>query len=211
MQKTIETFDLKQLTFNQDNLIPVIVQDIRSKAVLMMAYMNKEALQKTLDTKEATYFSRSRQTLWKKGQTSGNTQSVEALSYDCDADALLMQVKQRGVACHTNKMSCFHNPIFNEDKTLDPNILFSLYNLIKERKNRPKAGSYTEYLFQEGLDKILKKVGEESSEVIIAAKNQSPEEMTNEISDLLYHLIVLMVNENLEFDEVLNELNERRK
>lgn len=204
-------FNPKQLNYNNDGLIPVVIQDFSSKAVLMLAYMNKESLEKTIATKTAYYFSRSRQTLWKKGETSGNIQFVEALNYDCDADSLLMQVSQKGVACHTNKMACFHNPIIDEKSSFDPEILFSLYNHIKERKVRPKKDSYTAYLFDSGIDKILKKVGEETSEIIIAAKNKSHKELRHEISDLLYHLIVLMVNENLEFIEILNVLNERRK
>ena len=203
-------FNASQLVFNQDGLIPVVVQDVLSNEVLMMAYMNKDALEKTLVEKIAYYYSRKRQKLWKKGETSGHIQTVYSLDYDCDADTLLMKVKQTGVACHENKVSCFHNPILSDERP-DKDILFTLYNLIKERKKTPQEGSYTNYLFTEGIDKILKKVGEETSEVIIASKNQSHSEMVYEISDLFYHLIVLMVNENLDFGKILEELSKRRK
>lgn len=212
MSKDTLTFDYSTLTFDANALIPVVVQDVYSKDVLMMAYMNQEALEKTLKYKEGYYYSRKRKTLWKKGETSGNTQKVKKLVYDCDADTLLMQVEQSGLACHKNQMSCFHNTLFEEQiSNEDTRILFTLYNLIKTRKQTPLKDSYTSYLFKEGIDKILKKVGEESSEVIIAAKNHDAKEITNEISDLIYHLIVLMVNENVSLPNIFEALNKRRR
>ena len=206
----VRDFKVDDLVFNADGLIPVVVQDVFSKDVLMMAYMNKEAVIKTINERKAYYFSRKRQKLWQKGETSGHFQTVYDLDYDCDADTLLMKVKQSGVACHKNKVSCFHNPILSSESN-NQEILATLVALIKERKLNPKPDSYTNYLFDEGLDKILKKVGEESSEVIIASKNQSQQEMVYEISDLLYHLLVLMVHENVEVNAVFDELAKRRK
>ncbi len=203
-------FAIEDLVFNHDGLIPVVVQDVFSNAVLMLAYMNQEALLKTIKEKQAYYYSRKRQRLWKKGETSGHVQRVYGLDYDCDADTLLMKVKQTGVACHKNKVSCFHHSILSNEPSRE-DILATLYSLIKERKINPKADSYTNYLFDKGLDKILKKVGEESSEVIIASKNKSESEMVYEISDLFYHILVLMVNENLELDAIFEELSKRRK
>ncbi len=205
------TFDINTLTFDQDGLIPVVTQDVDSKTILMQAYMNKEALQKTLATQEAHYFSRKRQTLWKKGKTSGHTQRVISLHYDCDGDSLLLKVRQRGVACHTNQYSCFHNPIMQGEKQPEKDILFALFNLIKARKANPQKQGYTNYLFQSGLDKILKKVGEESSEVIIAAKNDRLDELRLETADLLYHLVVLLVEKDLPLNEIFKELSERMR
>ncbi len=197
------------IKFDEKGLVPVIVQDYRSKEVLMLAYMNKEAIKLTLEKKIAHYYSRSRKQLWKKGETSGNIQYVKGLYYDCDADTILLKVKQIGVACHTNHMSCFFNEVIKCTESND--ILEDLYALIKERKYHPIEDSYTTYLFEKGLDKILKKVGEESTEVIIAAKNQSFDEMKYEISDLVYHVLVLMINEGLELEDIEKELESRRK
>lgn len=204
--------DISQLVYSNDGLIPVIVQDHETLEVLMLAYMNKEALEISMLEKEATYYSRSRKKLWKKGETSGHIQVIQSLSYDCDQDTLLMKVKQVGVACHTNRMSCFFRELFSQH--IKPNqrfVLEELYATIQERKTNPVEGSYTNYLFSKGTDKILKKVGEESAEVIIASKNQNKEEMTLEISDLIYHLMVLMVNENVTLEMIFDELNKRRK
>jgi phosphoribosyl-AMP cyclohydrolase / phosphoribosyl-ATP pyrophosphohydrolase len=205
-------FNVEQLVFNNEGLIPVVVQESTTKAVLMLAYMNKEAILITLKDKVATYYSRSRKVLWKKGETSGHIQIVEGLSYDCDSDALLLTVKQVGVACHTNHMSCFFNTVMDE-KVIDENqfILDELYATIEERKSNPIEGSYTNYLFTKGIDKILKKVGEETAEVIIASKNHSIPEMTLEISDLVYHVMVLMVNEGITLDMIGEELAKRRQ
>ncbi len=206
------TFDVDQLRYDEKGLIPVVVQSVSTKTVLMLAYMNKAALEKTLKTKEATYFSRSRQMLWTKGETSGNTQKVISLSYDCDQDSLLMTVEQTGVACHKNMMSCFHNPVLkSESRDLETAILKELYAVLKTRKKTPKPESYTNYLFDKGLDKILKKIGEESAEVIIGAKNKDKENTVNEIADLAYHLLVLMVNEDIEIKEITEVLEARRQ
>ncbi len=206
------TFDVDQLRYDEKGLIPVVVQSVSTKTVLMLAYMNKAALEKTLKTKEATYFSRSRQMLWTKGETSGNTQKVISLSYDCDQDSLLMTVEQTGVACHKNMMSCFHNPVLkSESKDLETAIFKELYAVLKTRKKTPKPESYTNYLFDKGLDKILKKIGEESAEVIIGAKNKDKENTVNEIADLAYHLLVLMVNEDIEIKEITEVLEARRQ
>lgn len=193
------------LTFNKEGLIPVITQDAVTLQVLMLAYMNEEAYQKTLETKKATYFSRSRQSLWVKGETSGNTQEVVSLSYDCDQDALLLKVHQKGVACHTGQTSCFHHDIIEDQEHFSLN---TLYNIVLDRKLHPKEGSYTQYLFDKGVDKILKKVAEETGEVIIASKNNT-HELMYEASDLLYHLTVLLVNQGIHISDILLELQKR--
>lgn len=195
-----------ELKYNSDGLIPVIVQDYLTNQVLMLAYMNEEAFDKTVTTDEMYYYSRSRQELWKKGETSGNFQYLKSLQYDCDKDTLLARVEQVGVVCHTGNQSCFYQTIKGENET---NILNDLYNLIKDRKQSKEKG-YTTYLFEKGLDKILKKVAEESGEVIIASKNNN-EETVYEIADLIYHLLVLMVNNDIEFTDILKELKSRRK
>ncbi|MDI6453629.1 bifunctional phosphoribosyl-AMP cyclohydrolase/phosphoribosyl-ATP diphosphatase HisIE [Peloplasma aerotolerans] len=208
-----KTFDISKVKYNQDGLIPVIVQSVLSKEVLMLAYMNPEALGKTIDTKEAYYYSRSRNTLWKKGETSGHIQYVKSLAYDCDQDTLLIQVDQIGVACHTGEMSCFYTELFNDanNQSSNVNILNDIFELIQLRKNEPIEGSYTTYLFNKGLDKILKKVGEETAEIIIGAKNQSKDETVYEISDLVYHILVLMVNQGITPKDIEKELCTRRK
>ena len=194
------------IKYDQNGLVPAIVQDIGTKEVLMMAYMNREAVELTLQTKIAHYYSRSRKNLWKKGETSGNFQEVKGFYYDCDGDTILLKVNQKGVACHTGNYSCFFNEVLKEGK--ENHILERLYGIIVGRKELPKEGSYTNYLFKEGLDKILKKIGEESSEVIIGAKN-SRDELIYETSDLIYHLMVLLVNEGITLGEVFNELKSR--
>ncbi|RJX26069.1 MAG: bifunctional phosphoribosyl-AMP cyclohydrolase/phosphoribosyl-ATP diphosphatase HisIE [Acholeplasma sp.] len=208
----METLNLNELKYNEQGLIPVVVQSYETKDVLMLAYMNEEALKQTIQTKMGTYFSRSRQEIWKKGETSGNVQYVKKLTYDCDADTLLLEVTQEGVACHTGEMSCFHHVIFeNEEKSESKDLLNQLYQTIAERKKNPVEGSYTNYLFTKGLDKILKKVGEETAEVIIASKNQSAEETIYEISDLVYHTLVLMVNQGITIDAIAAELKSRQQ
>jgi phosphoribosyl-ATP pyrophosphohydrolase/phosphoribosyl-AMP cyclohydrolase len=201
--------DINTLKFNESGLIPVIVQDYKTLEVLMLAYMNKEALEKTLKTKLGTYFSRSRNTLWQKGETSGNIQYVKSLAYDCDQDTLLLKVKQVGPACHTGNNSCFYRDILEARD--EPFTFQTVYEIIKNRKNNPKEGSYTNYLFEKGLDKILKKLGEETSEVIIGAKNQDKDEMVYEMSDLMYHLSVLMVYNDITFEDLENELKKRNE
>jgi len=203
---------IEKIKFNKEGLIPVVVQDDQNSEVLMLAYMNQEALEKTIAEKKAYYFSRSRNELWKKGETSGNVQYVKSLSYDCDADTLLLKVDQKGVACHTGKMSCFHNPIIEEVKTSsNPLVLKEIYATIEERKRNPIEGSYTHYLFTKGIDKILKKVGEETAEVIIAAKNNSKSELIYELSDLVYHSLVLMVNQGVSLFDIYEELARRQQ
>ena len=200
---------INNLKFDEKGLIPAIVQDIDTKEVLMLAYMNKVSIEKTLKEKKACYFSRSRQELWVKGEISGNTQEVKGFYFDCDKDTILLYVKQKGVACHTESYSCFFNKILGEETVNIKELFNKLYALIKDRKINPKEGSYTNYLFDKGLDKILKKVGEESAEVIIAAKNENKEEMVYEISDLVYHVLVLMVNSDVKIEDIKNELKIR--
>jgi phosphoribosyl-ATP pyrophosphohydrolase/phosphoribosyl-AMP cyclohydrolase len=196
--------------FNRDGLIPVITQDVDTKEVLMLAYMNEEAINLTKTTRKATYFSRSRKELWVKGETSGNTQEVVSFFYDCDQDTILLKVKQKGVSCHTNHYSCFYRSEFDEEFKNNELLLRELFNLLKTRyQNRPE-GSYTTYLFEKGVDKILKKVAEETGEVIIASKNNN-EELIYEASDLLYHLLVLLVNQGVELSEIYQELRSRMK
>lgn len=197
------------IRFDEKGLVPAIVQDIKSGRVLMLAYMNRESLELTIKTKKAWFYSRSREQLWNKGETSGNFQNVKRISYDCDGDAVLLEVEPEGPACHTGEESCFFNSILENEKCFDKNMLGKLYNRIADRKENPVEGSYTNYLFDKGIDKILKKVGEETSEVIIASKNNSRDEMTYEISDLIYHLLVLMVYRGLTIDDIKKELNKR--
>ncbi len=202
--------DINELKFNSDNLIPAIVQDYKDNEVLMLAYMNKESIEKTLETGQATYFSRSRQKLWKKGETSGHIQNVKEIFYDCDADTLLLKVEQVGdIACHTGARSCFYSKL-KEFEKVESNIdvLEKLYSTIIERKEKPINGSYTSYLFEKGIDKILKKVGEECAEVIIGAKNDSGE-VIYEVSDLFYHLLVLMAEMDITPKDIKNELISR--
>lgn len=199
---------ISQIKFNENGLVPAITQDINTGSVLMLAYMNKESIDKTLKEKIVHYYSRSRKKLWKKGETSGNIQTLKGFYYDCDADSVLLKVEQAGPACHTGKYSCFFNKVY-EDEIQNKDILYKLYNIIKDRKENPKEGSYTNYLFDKGIDKILKKIGEEASEVIIGAKNQNKEEMIYEISDLVYHTIVLMINEKILIEDIGNELVKR--
>jgi phosphoribosyl-ATP pyrophosphohydrolase/phosphoribosyl-AMP cyclohydrolase len=205
------TFDLQNLKYNAEGLIPVVVQDVFSKDVLMLAYMNETALKQTIETKQGTYYSRSRQALWVKGETSGHTQRVRSLAYDCDQDTLLMMVEQVGPACHTGNKSCFFETLLSDVEKTTPSILDALYETIVDRKNNPIEGAYTTYLFNKGIDKILKKVGEETAEIIIGAKNNSKAETVYEISDLVYHLLVLMVNQGITLDDIREELTKRRK
>lgn len=197
-----------KINYNTEGLIPVITQDVESKKVLMLAYMNAEAYEKTIMTKELYYFSRSRQTLWKKGETSGNTQKLKRLSYDCDQDALLAEVEQSGPACHTGKDTCFDQGILLENDYDQP-IIKKLISTIQDRIVQPKKGSYTNYLLSEGRDKILKKIGEEATEIVIASKSEDKEEMIYEISDFLYHLLVLMAFEGISMTDIRRELKRR--
>ncbi|NTU26144.1 bifunctional phosphoribosyl-AMP cyclohydrolase/phosphoribosyl-ATP diphosphatase HisIE [Bacillus tequilensis] len=198
-----------ELRFNEDGLIPAIVQDAASKEVLTLAYMNKESYEKTLETKETWFYSRSRQELWHKGETSGNTQAVKGIRYDCDQDALLVLVEPSGPACHTGSYSCFTQEQTEEQAAGRFDIMNELERVIAERQAEMPEGAYTTYLFREGVDKILKKVGEEASEVIIAAKNRDHEELKWEAADLLYHLLVLLREQALPLDDVLDVLKKR--
>lgn len=205
--------NLQELKFNEQGLIPAIVQDWITGKVLMLAYMDQESLMRTLTTGETWFFSRSRQSLWHKGETSGHIQHVKAITYDCDADALLVEVEQDGVACHTGKESCFHNRLHASPDYVGNSrtVIDELYGVIKYRRATPEEGSYTNYLFEKGIDKILKKVAEESGEVIIAAKNSDKGELTYELSDLIYHSLVLMVEKDITIADLKRELAGRRK
>ena len=200
--------DVEQLKFDEKGLIPAIVVDAISGDVLTLAYMNKESLQITLEQKKTCFFSRSRQKLWLKGETSGNYQHVTSITADCDKDALVVKVEKDGPACHTGADSCFFNPLFiNEEKA--EFSLKGLYDLLVGRKETKPQGSYTTYLFEKGLDKILKKIGEENTEVIIAAKANDRKETVYEIADLTYHIMVLMVEQGITLEEVQKELASR--
>ena len=205
-----------EFKLGQDGLLPVVVQDYLSGQVLMMAYMNEEAYEKTVETKKATYWSRSRQELWLKGDTSGHYQHVKDIAIDCDKDTLLLKVAQDGNACHTGEYSCFYS-YMNEEGDYEKvstfkqkDVFQGVYDVVTDRKENPKEGSYTNYLFDKGIDKILKKVGEETAEVIIGAKNEGKEEIVYEISDLLYHLMVLMVEKGATWEDIYDELDKRR-
>jgi phosphoribosyl-AMP cyclohydrolase / phosphoribosyl-ATP pyrophosphohydrolase len=246
--------NFKGLKVNEKGLIPVVVQEAVTERVLMLAYMNEEAMNKSLETGFAHYYSRSRETLWFKGETSGNLQEIVEMNIDCDKDTLLIKVKQTGVACHTGRLSCFYRSIDKEGRIVEEDgkatetteevalasaspsqeeaitgtgikiateiengvengaiVLQKLYEQIADRKENKVEGSYTNYLFDKGIDKILKKIGEESSEIIIAAKNPSNEELCYEISDLVYHLTVLMVERKIKLEDIYSELKRRRK
>jgi phosphoribosyl-ATP pyrophosphohydrolase/phosphoribosyl-AMP cyclohydrolase len=194
-----------------NGLVPVIAQDCRTDKVLMLAYMNREAFEKTLEIGRMTYWSRSRQKLWTKGETSGHFQYVKSLTLDCDNDTILARVAQVGPACHTGSPTCFFKELTSsgEEEKNPLRILESVYAVIEDRRKNPKEGSYTNYLFDKGIDKILKKVGEENTEIIIAAKNPDPSEIKYEISDYLYHLMVLMSEKGVTWEEIMNELSRR--
>ena len=200
--------DIKSLKFDDKGLIPVIVVDSVSKKVLTLAYMNEESLKITMDKKLACFYSRSRQELWLKGETSGNYQHVVSITADCDNDALVMVVEKDGPACHTGADSCFFNPVFESD-TLHEFSLESLFKLIEGRKINKTEGSYTTYLFEKGIDKILKKVGEECTEVIIAAKANDKKETIYELADLCYHALVLMIEQGISLEDIHKELSSR--
>lgn len=200
--------DLKKF-FAKAELIPAIVQDYKTKEVLMLAYMNEQSLAKTLETGMTWFYSRSRQELWNKGATSGHVQKVIRIDYDCDEDTLLVFVEQTGAACHTGNRSCFYRTLAENGEVPDTNPLLSLEEVVEHRKTNPEEGSYTCYLFEKGLDKILKKVGEECAETIIAAKNENMEDLTGEIADLMYHLTVMMSCKELPMSAVMDELEKR--
>lgn len=210
---------LQAVKYDEKGLVPVITQDLHSKKVRMLAYMNEEALLKTLETGKVYYFSRSRQSLWLKGETSSYFQYLRDIAVDCDGDTLLLQIEQvGGVSCHTGNSSCFYREL-KEDlpkakqeiiKMQNNQMLAELYTTIMERKKNPKEGSYTNYLFDKGLNKILKKVGEECTEVIIAAKDNNNKELTFEIADLMYHLTVMMALKGVTWDDIATELQQRK-
>ena len=203
--------EFSQFKTNEQGLIPVIVQHYKTREVLMLAYMNEESFDQTIKTGKMTYFSRSRQKLWVKGETSGHFQYVKSLTIDCDYDTLLAKVDQVGAACHTGNPTCFFQHLagteYNEANPLE--VFEIIYNTVVDRKENPKEGSYTNYLFDKGIDKILKKIGEEATEIVIAAKNPSAEETKYEISDFLYHMIVLMVEKGLNWEDIVKELASR--
>ncbi len=199
---------IEELKFDEKGLIPAIVQDARSQEVLTLAYMNKESLQTTLVERKTCFFSRSRNQLWRKGETSGNYQHVVSVTADCDKDALVVKVDKEGPACHTGAESCFFNPLYiNEER--HEFSLRGLYKLLLQRKAEMPQGSYTTYLFEKGLDKILKKVGEECTEVIIGGKAEDKKETIYEIADLTYHVMVLMAQMGITVEEVEKELASR--
>ncbi len=225
-------FAIESLKFNEAGLIPAIVQEVDTKEVLMMAWMNRQAVEKSLATGEVWFYSRSRQKMWKKGETSGHVQKLKGFYYDCDADTLLVLAQQvGGAACHEGYSSCFHYQVqpdgvvttagqqkFNpaevygqRQSAAGPEIMDELFEVILGRKAERPEGSYTTYLFDKGVDKICKKVGEESAEVIIGAKNNSKEELAYEAADLMYHLLVLLANQEVSIGEVYEQLAKRRK
>ena len=199
--------DIQKLKFDEKGLIPAIVVDAASNQVLTLAYMNEESLRISIEKKLTCFWSRSRQELWLKGETSGNYQHIVSITADCDYDALVVKVTKEGPACHLGEESCFHNPVLGEENA--PFRLESLYDLLMDRKATLPEGSYTTYLFQKGLDKILKKVGEESTEVIIAGKAEDKAETIYEIADLTYHVLVLMAQMGISVEEVKAELASR--
>ena len=200
--------NIEDLKFDEKGLIPAVVQDYFSKQVLTVAYMNRESLEISMREGRTCFFSRSRQQLWRKGETSGNTQEIVTIKADCDLDALVVEVNKKGPACHTGSESCFFNPVYQSETQQDFS-LEALYELLKGRKTNPKEGSYTTYLYQKGIDKILKKVGEECTEVIVAGKGGDKAETIFEISDLAYHVMVLMVEMGIEPKDIFAQLASR--
>jgi phosphoribosyl-ATP pyrophosphohydrolase/phosphoribosyl-AMP cyclohydrolase len=205
------SLDFSAFKTTETGLIPVVVQDYQSLEVLMLAYMNLEAYEKTITSGRMTYFSRSRNELWVKGETSGHYQYVKSIFLDCDNDTILAKVSQVGAACHTGAYSCFFKELVKREYAeKNPFKVFeSVFSVIEDRKENPREGSYTNYLFDKGIDKILKKVGEEAAEIIIAAKNPNPEEVKYEISDFLYHIMVLMAEKGITWDEIARDLADR--
>jgi len=226
----IDKLEEIEFKFNQLGLMPAVVQDYQTKEVLMVAYVNKESLNLSLEKGETVFYSRSRQELWHKGETSGNTQEIKEIYYDCDQDTILFLVEPAGPACHTGKTSCFYRKIAEETEVKaeemmkmqqeaqnietdfeTKNVVDFLYDLILRRREEMPEDSYTTYLFEEGIDKILKKVGEESAEVIIASKNDPDQELVYETADLVYHMLVLLAARGIEPDQIREELKKRHK
>ncbi len=200
--------NMDNLHFDRRGLIPAVVVDAITKDVLTVAYMNRESLQKSIETGLTCFYSRSRQELWVKGETSGNYQHIVSITADCDGDALVVLVEKDGPACHKGTDSCFHNPLWQSEER-HAFSLEALMTMLKGRKYNPKEGSYTTYLFEKGLDKILKKVGEECTEVIIGAKGQDKKETVYEIADLCYHVMVLMIEMGISLEDIHKELASR--
>ena len=196
--------------FEKMELIPAIIQDFYTKKVLMLAYVNEESYNNMLEKNETCFYSRSRKELWHKGETSGHYQKIKKMSLDCDRDTLLIEVEQIGVACHTGSYSCFFNEIITNENDYNQ-IIKEVYEIIENRRNNPKEGSYTNYLLNEGVDKICKKIGEEATETVIAAKNEDKDELIGEISDLAYHVLVLMLDKDIKVEEIERKLGERHK
>ena len=207
---------IDEIKFDEKGLVPAVVQDAADGRVLMVAYMNRESLAKTVETGRTWFFSRSRNQLWNKGETSGNFQEVEEILVDCDADTLVVKVRQHGPACHTGNPTCFFRKVSGNGELADyeapatASILDEVYAVVRDRMENPKEGSYTNYLLDTGIDKILKKVGEECSETIIAAKNEEASEIALETSDLLYHLIVMIAERGMTMEDIYAELKHRR-
>ncbi|MEA5048592.1 MAG: bifunctional phosphoribosyl-AMP cyclohydrolase/phosphoribosyl-ATP diphosphatase HisIE [Eubacteriales bacterium] len=199
---------ISNLKFDERGLIPAIVVDTETKQVLMLAYMNAESLRISMEEGRTCFYSRSRETLWRKGETSGNVQSIVSITADCDADTLIVEVRKAGPACHTGAESCFFQPVYEGEEA--PGFQYEdLFEMLRGRKNGPKEGSYTTYLFEKGLDKILKKVGEETTEVILAAKDKDKANTVYEIGDLMYHIMVLMIEAGIEPDDIKREMASR--
>lgn len=206
-----EAIPLDKIRYNEQGLVPAITQDYLDGTVLMMAWMNKESLQKTLETGETWYWSRSRQELWHKGATSGHIQRVKSIRYDCDSDALLISIEQVGdIACHTGERSCFHQ--IEQDKIAPPaDTLSDLFSVIKQRRDQPSETSYTCKLLAGGDNKILKKIGEEAAEVVMACKDDDLEAIASEVADLFYHTLVALAYHNVELRDVYRKLQDRRR
>lgn len=200
--------EIDQLKFDEKGLIPAVIVEAGTHELLMVAYMNRESLKISMETGKTCFWSRSRQELWTKGETSGNYQHIVSITADCDLDTLKVVVEKDGPACHTGAETCFFNPVYQSDEKSDftPDALMEL---IRGRKTNPQEGTYTTYLFQKGLDKILKKIGEESTEVIIAAKDNDPKETIYEISDLVYHVMVMMIEQGISLEDIRKELASR--
>ena len=207
---------LEKICFDEKGLVPAVVQDVSTGTVLMLAYMNRESLAKTIETGTTWFYSRSRQELWNKGATSGHMQHVREMYYDCDGDTLLVKVEQVGAACHEGTFSCFSRKFGDAESTqtdrpvTPEDVLPELYEVIEDRRQNPVEGSYTHSLFEKGQDKILKKVGEEAAETIIASKNNSQGEVIYEMADLWYHCLVLLAWHGVGLEELLSELGKRR-
>ncbi|WP_030007100.1 bifunctional phosphoribosyl-AMP cyclohydrolase/phosphoribosyl-ATP diphosphatase HisIE [Picosynechococcus sp. NKBG042902] len=202
---------LDQVRFNEQGLVPAIAQDYLDGTVLMLAWMNQASLEKTMDTGEAWYWSRSRQELWHKGATSGHIQKVQSLRYDCDSDAILISIEQIGdIACHTGERSCFHQ--LDHSKSAPPaDTLSEVFNVIRDRRDNPQAGSYTNSLLEAGDNKILKKIGEEAAEVVMACKDDDKDDIAGEVADLFYHSLVAIAHHGVELRDVYKKLQDRRR